>query len=147
MVAAVPALIWLAAQGFLFWQAEKCEPVIALTTKKVIANGHKITAYETENESDRAQGLGGLKCIPENNAMLFAFLESSTHCFWMKDMKFAIDIIWLDGDKRVVHMEQDVKPETYPNSFCPSVDARYVLETNSGKAAGLGLNIGTQLEF
>ncbi len=147
VVVAVPGLIWLAAQGFFFWQAEKCDPIVALTTKKVTGNGHEVTAYDTENEADRARGLGGLKCIPDNQGMLFSHDAAGVHCYWMKDMKFAIDMIWLDKDKKIIHIEQNVKPETYPKSFCPNGPAYYVLEVNTGKTYEFNWQTGMQLNF
>jgi uncharacterized membrane protein (UPF0127 family) len=42
--------------------------------------------------------------------MLFVFEDSAKYSFWMKDMKFLIDIIWLDNDGKVVHIEQNLQP-------------------------------------
>lgn len=55
-----------------------------------------------ETESKRVKGLSGKKCIPDDVAMLFVFDKPDTYGFWMKDMNFSIDMIWLDGDKKVV---------------------------------------------
>ena len=81
---------------------------------------------------ERAQGLSGRSGLADNEGMLFIFDYDARHGFWMKDMLFALDIIWLDADMNVVHAETDVSPDTYPRSFVPTVPARYVLEINAG---------------
>ena len=81
---------------------------------------------------ERAQGLSGRSGLTDDEGMLFIFDYDARHGFWMKDMLFALDIIWLDADMNVVHAETDVSPDTYPRSFVPTVPARYVLEINAG---------------
>ena len=63
-------------------------------------------------------------------------------------MNFNIDMIWLDSDKRVVSIEEDVSPDTYPDKFCPDTPAKYVLEINSGLSGQLGFrDSGAKLKF
>lgn len=93
------------------------------------------------------QGLSGRASLPPDRAMLFVFELPGRHCFWMKDMRFPLDIVWLNQDKQVVHIEANVRPETYPRTFCPSEDAQYVLEINGGKAAAGGITPGQKLQF
>ena len=77
--------------------------------------------------------------------MLFVFAEADRYGFWMKDMLFSIDMFWLDDKGQVVHLEEDVSPETYPDVFYPMVPARFVLETNAGFALEHSITIGTPL--
>lgn len=93
------------------------------------------------------QGLSGRASLPPDRAMLFVFGLQDRHCFWMKDMRFPLDIVWLNQDKQVVHIETDVRPETYPQTFCPSDEALYVLELNAGKAAAGNIVVGDTLRF
>jgi uncharacterized protein len=56
--------------------------------------------------------------------------------FWMKEMNFPIDIVWLNKDKKIVHIEHNVSPDTYPKIFNPNNEfnnekSLYVLETNA----------------
>lgn len=74
--------------------------------------------------------------------MLFIFEEPGLYGFWMKDMKFDIDMIWLDKKGTVVHLEAAVPADSYPQIYYPSVPASYVLELNSGESEQLGLDIG-----
>jgi uncharacterized membrane protein (UPF0127 family) len=85
-----------------------------------------------------------------NEAMLFVFEESAKHSFWMKDMKFPIDIIWLDSDGKVIHIEKRLEPCTSVftcTSYNPSRDSQFVLETVAGIAQRLNVSVGTDIDF
>jgi uncharacterized membrane protein (UPF0127 family) len=95
----------------------------------------------------RQQGLSGRDSLQSNAAMLFIFDENAEHGIWMKDMNFSIDIIWLDENRRIVNIEKNVAPSTFPEVFRPSVDARYVLEIANGQAEKNNLRLGDQAQF
>jgi uncharacterized membrane protein (UPF0127 family) len=65
----------------------------------------------------------------------------------MKGMKFNLDIIWLNSEKKVIKIEQNLSPSTYPNNYCPSSFARYVLEMNSGFIKTNKIRLGQVLNF
>jgi uncharacterized membrane protein (UPF0127 family) len=110
--------------------------------------GHKDLRLEVaDNPQSRTQGLSGRKRLPQDAGLLFVFDEPDEHCFWMKDMRFPIDIVWLDTDKRIVHIRENVDPDTFPKSFCPDQPAQYVLEFNTGTVSELGLSPGQSLAF
>jgi uncharacterized membrane protein (UPF0127 family) len=116
-----------------------------ITTLNVSGKTYRLEVARSEQA--RAKGLGGRALLAPDAGMLFDFTGSAVRCFWMKDMHFALDIIWLDVSKRVSHIEQSVQPETYPHTFCPSVSARYVIELNAGVAVRSGITDGRQLRF
>lgn len=95
----------------------------------------------------RERGLSGKAGLDENQAMLFVFDHDDTHGFWMKDMHFDIDILWLDSTKRVVHIERNVNPDSYrlvpPVVYTSPVPARYVLEIQAHMADKLGIGVGS----
>ena len=101
----------------------------------------------SQTMAEREKGLGGRVSLPKDEGMLFVFEGVAVQCFWMKDMHFSIDIIWLDAEKRVVHIEKDVSPETYPRTFCPSKPAKYVIELNAGEASRASIHPGQKLSF
>jgi uncharacterized protein len=82
--------------------------------------------------------------------MLFVFENEAEHIFWMKDMRFPIDIIWLDSNKTIIHIEHNVQPCSF-GSFCPTYkpdgNSLYVLETVAGFANKYAIVQGTQAEF
>lgn len=95
----------------------------------------------------RAEGLSGRKEIKPNEGMLFVFPEDREHGFWMKDMGFPIDILWLDRGYRIVDVRENVEPESYPKVFRPDVSARYTLELPAGFFAQYKLSKGMPLEI
>ena len=99
------------------------------------------------DQKSREKGLSGRASLAKNEVMIFKFDTDDYHQIWMKDMKFAIDIVWTDAGKKVVYVEKAVAPETYPKTFAPDVPARYVLELSNGRADSLGIAVGTQLKF
>ncbi len=110
-------------------------------------NGNTFFVEKVSSSSDLARGLSGRAAIANNQAMLFDFKRAEKPCIWMKDMKFAIDIVWVDTQKKVVHLQKNVRPETYPAQFCPQGLARYVLEVRAGRAEEVGLGLGAAVSF
>ena len=60
----------------------------------------------------------------------------------MPNMRFAIDIVWIDADRRIVSIAHRVPPESYPTTYSPSAPALYVLEVPSGTAERYGWKTG-----
>ncbi len=114
----------------------------------ILPNGKGLNLEVRDDEIGRVQGLSGRSSLSESSAMLFVFdIESDRYCFWMKDMKFDIDILWLDSKKRIVDAKYAASPSSYPEEFCPKSAARYVLELPAGQALKNGLIIGAQTKF
>lgn len=127
--------------------------------EKIVRNGKKITlpkgevyAEIVDTPQSRAQGLSERKGLAEDEGMLFVFEHPGKYGFWMKDMLFSIDIVWISEDGTVVHVEHSVTPETYskntsPQTFINTPDAKYVLELASGRADAFGLYLGTKVKI
>jgi uncharacterized membrane protein (UPF0127 family) len=82
--------------------------------------------------------------------MLFFLGEPRKASFWMKNMKFPIDIIWLNETFSIVHIEQEVQPcESVFSckSYKPNSEALYVLETIDGFAKKHDLKKGDNIDF
>ncbi|MEK7152525.1 MAG: DUF192 domain-containing protein [Patescibacteria group bacterium] len=107
------------------------------------------TVYYLDKATNTPQlekGLGGRLSMPRNQGMLFVFDTEKKQCFWMKDMRFSLDIIWVNAQKRIVHIEHGVSPKTYPKIFCHEI-TKYVIELNAGEAARADLHSGQVLNF
>lgn len=118
------------------------------TTLKVVCAGKKsFRSYVAINEIDKEKGLSVFTKINENDAMLFVFDKPEKYSFWMKDMKFPIDIVWLNQDNKIVDMVKSVAPITYPEVFSPKKDSLYVLEFNAGTMDKLKIKIGDACIF
>jgi uncharacterized membrane protein (UPF0127 family) len=85
-----------------------------------------------DTDAERTLGLSGRESLAENNGLLFVFETEGYHGIWMKEMNFPIDIAWLDKNKKIIHLEHNVAPETYPKVFNPPTPDLFVLETNAG---------------
>ena len=111
----------------------------------VIVNGVVLVA-----DIAATRGLSVKDSLDENEAMLFVFDEEAEHTFVMKNMKFPIDIIWIDADKTVVHIEHNLQPCS-SGLFCPTYkpndDSMYVLETVGGFAEKYDILKGTRVGF
>ena len=94
--------------------------------------------------TERAAGLSNRTSLCPACCMLFSFESSGRHGFWMKDMRFPIDIVFLDGDGRVVDAWENAQPctpQACPVRY-PAADARYVVEVNAGAAGRFGMVSG-----
>ena len=109
--------------------------------------GKKIKVEVVATPEARVLGLSGREGLKEDEGLLFIFPNSAAHLFWMKDMKFSIDIIWLDADGRVVYIKKNARPESYPEVFKPEQNAKYVLEVLAGFSDKNNLKDGDGVEF
>ncbi|HSW99950.1 MAG TPA: DUF192 domain-containing protein [Patescibacteria group bacterium] len=114
-------------------------------TAQIGTHAYRLEVADTM--STRELGLGNRPSLPTDQGMLFSFSHESVQCFWMKDMQFPLDIIWLDRGKRVVHIAHDVTPASYPRNYCPSNPAQYVIELNAGQASRATVQKGQALTF
>lgn len=106
----------------------------------------KVFSLDIADTSAKQQrGLGSRDSLAADRGMVFLYADAGQRCFWMKDMRFAIDILWLDAQKRVGHIERSVSPDTYPQTYCPAVAARYVIELQAGMAKTAGIEVGESL--
>lgn len=99
--------------------------------------------------SSRMKGLMNRKFLASDAGMLFVFPDEDKHAFWMKNTLIPLDIIWINGEREVVHIAKNVQP---CNSFiCPSISpdkpGKYVLEINGGKIDEIGLITGDKTQF
>ena len=110
-----------------------------------IEDGTVVKAEVTASSSDRARGLMYREGIGENEGMFFVFDTDGRHAFWMKNVNFAIDILWLDSEMKVVDIvTANTCVENCPN-YTPDYPARYVLEVPAGFAAAHSITSGSVL--
>lgn len=118
-----------------------------INNRSLTLNGKKFDVVVASTPKERERGLGGWEKLKNDQGMLFVYTDPGEYCMWMKDMKFSIDIVWFGNDKKVVSTEKNVNPNTYPQAFCPSADARYVLELPAGSVERYDINTGNQAKF
>lgn len=120
-----------------------------LTASQVIIKPPKgeIVAEVVDTPASRELGLSGRTGLKKDEGMLFIFDKPGKYGFWMKDMLFSIDMVWVSEDGLVVNVERNVTPESYPKAFINTIDAKYVLEVDKGSAATYGMYIGSKVEI
>lgn len=101
-----------------------------------------ITLDIVETEEKLKLGLSGRMSLPKNHAMLFVFDKSGEHGIWMKDMNFALDIVWLNEFSEVIYIERNISPDTFPKVFSPQKSSKYVLELNAGFVSQNSIKVG-----
>lgn len=95
----------------------------------------------------REKGLSGTDQLAPDQAMLFVFDTNDRWGIWMKDMRYPIDVVWLDEEKQVVYSVSNMDPDSYPQVFTPSQAARYVVEFAAGTIASKAIHAGSQAQF
>ncbi len=121
-------------------------------TIEVFHEGGVIYAELAVTQEERSTGLSNRPSLPADAGMLFVYDAPRRPSFWMRQMLFPLDFVWIGADKRVLQVDADIQPEpgvadTDLQRYSPSVDVQYVLELNAGAAAALGIEPGDQLTF
>ncbi len=120
----------------------------ASTTPTITIGDVSFTVDLADTPEKRTQGLSGRPVLEDGTGMLFVFQEERQHAFWMKDMNFPLDMIWINAECVIADIIADV-PHPEPGqedgvlpTYSPSAPATYVLELNAGVAATVGLQTG-----
>lgn len=117
------------------------------TTSVKIGSG-MYHVWVADDEAKRVQGLSGVEKLKINGGLLMDFQSNGFWGIWMKDMKMPLDIIWLDANKKVVHLEAEVDPSLGSSKvLVPKNLSRYVLELPAGSAKKAGIRLNEVAEF
>ena len=123
--------------------------VCAKEVISVCLSGHIFSAQVASSVRDRARGLMYKKALARDNAMLFVFDKEGEHSFWMKNTLLPLDILWLNGQKKIVYIKENFQP--CQGDFCPketpSAKAKYALEVNAGIVKELDVKLGDSVDF
>jgi len=114
---------------------------------RVRLGGTTVKVEIADTQDEQTLGLSGRESLLDGHGMLFVFKELSEHMFWMKDMKFPIDIIWISENFKIVDIKENATPESYPDVFLPTEKARYVLEVQAGFFASHRLKLGDKVRI
>lgn len=149
-------VFFIALIVFGFYRFYTQKEQVFLEEKTISINGKEINVYIADTESERIQGLSGRDSLPGDYGLLFISDYEGIQGIWMKDMNFSIDIAWLDRDKKIVDIKENISPLTYktvpPQVFYPEKDGLrlnsfYILETNAGFFERAGIKIGDLANF
>jgi len=108
-----------------------------------------LTTFLPKNSEASRIGLATFDKFSDNYAMLFRASVNTSPSLWMKNMKFDIDMVWLDAESKVVHIHHDVSHRDQKTVYkAPrETSARCVIELNAGASRRFGIKIGDELKF
>ena len=112
----------------------------------VIGSTTIAVAY-AKTDAERGQGLSDSAPLGQTQGMLFFFDQPERPSFWMKDMHYSLDMIWIGEDMIVKDITQNATPESFPNVFFPKELVKYVLEVPAGFAEAHSIVVGTKVVF
>lgn len=104
-----------------------------------------VHASVADSLAERIKGLSDTPYLPEGLVKLFVFGAEGEHSIWMKDMQYALDILWVTKAGKVVYIEEDVSPDSYPESFSSPVSAWYVIEAPAGFVEKSAVKVGDEV--
>jgi len=121
-------------------------------TKLLLPDGSIIKTELADTLEAREKGLSGRNSLDSDASMLFVFDSEGYYDFWMPDMNFALDMIWMNQNYEIVDITKDAEPmpgtplEELPK-YKSSAPAQFVLEVNSGFSNEHGLKVGDKLKL
>lgn len=133
---------WLQKNGFKLSETSSQKAEVMQLGEK------NINVEIVKSPEDLAKGLSGRDSLPVEQGMLFVMSKNSVPSFWMKDMKFPLDIIWIN-DNQVIEVSKNVSAPSGGTSaqdlprYRPTKPIDYVLEVNEGFADKNGIKDGT----
>ncbi|MDP9237521.1 MAG: DUF192 domain-containing protein [Chloroflexota bacterium] len=125
---------------------------VAFQTADVRAGDRTIGVEVATTPAQRERGLGYRDALDADAGMIFDLHGTRTQQFWMKGMRFALDMVWVDASERVAQVTKDIPPEPgVPDDrlrlYASDLPVAYVIEVNAGASSRLGLAPGAQLTF
>ncbi len=129
----------LGSAGYFYFSS----PLRGVT--EISIKGEKLLVEIAESSAARVQGLSGRDEIGAHG-MLFLFDTYGKYGFWMRGMRFPIDIVWIRDD-RVIGVEHNVPASntTIPRRYYPSAPINRVLELPASDAARRGIEAGSSV--
>jgi len=110
----------------------------------------RFTVEMAETPETWSRGLMERHALAPNAGMLFVFPDVAQRGFWMMHTLIALDMLFIDADRRIINIQENAPP-CLPPRHCPTyrsaAPAKYVLEIAGGRARSLGIRAGDQLHF
>lgn len=117
--------------------------------RRLLINNHQIFIEVADTDSKRSKGLSGRKYLKNDSGMLFIFPVSGYYKFWMNEMQFPLDFVWIK-DNIVVDITENVLPPMnteIPQTFTAKSEFNKVLEINIGKISEWEIKVGDNVSF
>jgi len=115
----------------------------------LVINNHQVLVEIADSPGEITQGLSGRESLAKDRGMLFLFPQPGNYPFWMKEMKFNLDFVFIKG-QTVVDLVENVpfpQPGEPPQTVIAKEEFDKVLEVNQGLIKKMELEVGDQLEL
>ncbi len=116
-----------------------------LTHKNLSIGDSIINVAIADTPQTRERGLSGTKSLKAGQGMLFVFEKPDYQAFWMKDMNYPLDFVWIGPDYTVKDVTENVLPESYPKAYSPKEPVTMVLEISAGEIEKKNIKIGDEV--
>ena len=141
------ALFLILITGVVFYQLNKTQ--MTKSDGRVTINKQIFTVEIAKADQDKQIGLTKYRNIADYQGMLFVFDSPDIIGFWMKNMKFPIDIIFIKDDTIISIAEKSpiVTKDAQPTIYKPDSPSNYVLEINSGLVSKNKIKVGDKVKI
>lgn len=136
--------IWLLLAAALVWGKPASTGPIGEVTVITAQARHQFRVELAATPETRRKGLMYRRKMAKDAGMLFIFPESRRHGFWMKNTLIPLDMLFVTGDGRIVHVHHNAQPGSL-TPIRPGEAAVAVLEINGGLSRQLGIAAGDRL--
>lgn len=142
-------IIFLLLMGFVVNLPTQSSPtkITPEDIRYVQIGGQSVRVDLAISSEAQERGLSGRAGLADGEGMLFVFDQPSRKMFWMREMNFPIDIIWIAESMQIIFIEKNANPNSYSEVFGPNALAKYVLEVPAGFAEKNNLTVGDPVLF
>ena len=150
----IPSLaITVGIAFFMMLPTEVEHESVEFSRDTIMIDDIELSVQVADTDHRRADGLMFQEELPYDEGMLFVFDDSKKRKFWMGNMEFSLDIIWIDSQRNVVHIDNNVPPcDTTETKACPRYDSggkdvKYVLEVTAGFVDEFNITEDSKIEL
>jgi len=150
MKKAIPILLFIIfATSFVFKSTSHSDAYIKLHSiglKRAQLAHNTFHLFIADTDEERTNGLSNIKNMASNEGVAFIFLNAGQKVFWMKDMHFPLDFVYIHNN-RVVELKENILPSSYPNTIVNQQPANIIIELNAGQIKQKNIHITDVLEL
>jgi uncharacterized membrane protein (UPF0127 family) len=150
VLVAMVAALSMAGVAFPQGALEPSRQVGLLPTAAIVVGGVPLTVEIASDPAALALGLGERDGLAPGTGMLFVFDAPAVRSFWMKGMRFCLDIVWIEGGviqgaAQGACPDPAGTPDAELTPYTSPVPVSYVLEVPAGWLAANGFGVGTKV--
>lgn len=144
---AIIFLVLLCVSLVYFYFGKTNLSISETTSLTFLERGVAIKIFIADTEEERVRGLSGVKKLKQNEGMLFIFQDEDDRTFWMKDMNFPLDAVWIDENFSVVGVTENITNKPPVVVFKSPSPVKYVLEVNAGFVKKFMIKVGDRVSY